>query len=102
MDVNRRKLLGTVAGISATGVAAAACGGGSTSTTQATTAASGSASSNPLANGTSAPPPSASQINKNGVLNILSISAFGHLDPQNIYEVTATSIARLRRERWRP
>lgn len=99
MELNRRKLLGTGVGVSATALTAA-CGGGSTSSqgNGSSAAPTSTASNTPnLRNEQSINPsaPATGDINPNGVLNIVQTSAFEHLDPQNIYVTNSTEIARL-------
>lgn len=99
MDLNRRRLLGTGAGLSAVGLAAA-CGGGSTSSTgnSSSAAPSSSASTTPnLANQgqDGSTPSSSADVNSNGILNIVQTSAFDHLDPQQIYITNSTAFGRL-------
>ena len=93
MTLNRRALLGGTA-VSASGLLIAGCGGGSTPTTPGTNGGNGGTSAGPSS---SAPPspPAESQINKNGIINLVCSSAFEHLDPQNIYVNTSSAIGRL-------
>jgi peptide/nickel transport system substrate-binding protein len=96
-SVSRRRLLGSGAALSVTGLAAAACGGGSgtpkTSTSSTPTTSGIEPSTAP--SGGSPGPSTPTDVDPGGILYLLNEEPFEHLDPQNIYVSNSESIGRL-------